>query len=462
MFARVRIRLTAIYVIAMLAFIMLIGSISFSLIRYYFQATTDLALLHKMAHEYELLSLPEPPELSAADAQWAILRKRWMSLNVAQITGDSRKTATPKAPESTAGTVADIALEETYDGELAAIYMFPLDAEGRLTVASGKLIIQPNLPSLYQARDFGNDLRTIYTESGVRTRVLTYRMPKGAGAAYIQLGRIQGDQDLILNQLLTGMLVSGSLIALFSSVGCWWLAWRSLEPARQAWHRQQMFIANASHELKTPLALIQLSSEVAASPKTTDAERLELAHDVIRETQYMSELISNLLLLSRLDAEGARTALRDISVYNILSDVQTRVRPLISKHGLTLSMNCGQSLHARADDIRLRQILMIVLENAMKHTPAGGSIHLSAKQTGTHIAISAQDTGPGIAPEHLPHIFEPFYQGDPAHSSTSNAGLGLSIAKSLAGAMHGTIAIQSAPGQGATAILTLPAAPQPG
>jgi signal transduction histidine kinase len=251
----------------------------------------------------------------------------------------------------------------------------------------------------------------------------------------------------------------GGLSAVLLGLGSWWLAGRSLEPAQQAWERQQAFVANASHELRTPLTLMRASAEVALRGlPAEDADRQMLLKDVLQETDHMNHLVEDLLLLSRLDGGRLQLERSVIPLNDLLADVQRQVGRIADERGIQLITRpiAGSVL---GDPTRLRQVLLILLDNALRHTPAAGSIELSARVQGRQTQIDVQDSGSGIAPEHLPHVFERFYRADNTpHAESTGSGLGLAIAKGLIEAQGGQISIHSRAGQGTCVSLVLPTA----
>ena len=176
--------------------------------------------------------------------------------------------------------------------------------------------------------------------------------------------------------------------------------------------------------------------------------------------RWQPQACADLLLLSRLDSGRLELACEPLDLAQILPELARQVEPLATAQGI--------AVHARdvtgtvvADPTRLRQVLLIVLDNALKHTPAGGSIVLRANSDERQVQVQVGDTGCGIAPADLPHVFERFYRSEQARATGNGNGLGLSIAKALVEAMRGQIRLTSVLGQGTTVLLVLPAAPHP-
>lgn len=475
MFNRLRLGLSLLYLGAALALIALVGAGTYRLIDAYFQSTTDLALQHRMAHEFLRLGAPVSPELEAADRNWYATRAALIPPTPARAAparptpqgGSHEEEAEGEGPDGggAAGqppldSANEGSAEDLYDGDLAAIFVLPLDTGGQLIAAPpASLPLAPDGQAATAALTGGSDWRTVNLGEGTRVRLLTYRLPPGSSPAILQLGRTLGDQDRVLQQLLLALLGLGAGSAVVLGGGSWWLAGRALRPAQAAWVRQQAFVANASHELRTPLTLLRASAEVARRGLSAeDRDGRDLLEDVLQEADHMNRLVEDLLLLSRLDAGRLVPAREPIALPALLADVQRQVGRLAVERNVAVTVTAATGT-ALADPTRLRQVLLILLDNALRHTPGGGQIGLTARPEGRTVQIRVTDTGSGIAPEHLAHVFERFYRATGAPGTQAGTGLGLAIAKGLIAAQHGHIAIQSQVGTGTQVTLTLPVAP---
>ncbi len=227
------------------------------------------------------------------------------------------------------------------------------------------------------------------------------------------------------------------------------------EQTEGALQAQRRFVADASHELRTPLTTIRGNLGLLARipPIGADDRRAVLA-DMIEEAERMSRLINNLLTLARADA-GRPTRAVPVPVAPLVADICRQVRSL-APHRAIACAAAGEV--ALADPDALRQILLILLDNAIRHTPAGTAIGVTTAARGATVALTVRDDGPGVPPEVRPLLFERFYRADSARTG-DGAGLGLPIARALVEAQGGTIAVESAPGQGSAFTVTLPAAP---
>jgi signal transduction histidine kinase len=461
-FSGLRLRLTLLYALAALVFVLLIGSGAYLLVARYFSNVTDLALRHKMAHEFHALGAPLPPDLEHADRDWSIIRREVVAIPFVP----PEPTRERREREETAYEEDDErprSLTTPVDAaELAAIAVLPLDASGRLLFNPNNLDLplNPDQEAFQTALAKGSDLRTITLDDGRRARLLTYRLTRSDGPAALQLVRELSDQDQVLNQLFVGLITLGTFSMALVGATSWWLAGRALRPAQEAWERQQRFIASASHELRAPLTLIRASAEVALRDLPPDeSDQRALLHDVLAESDHMRRLVDDLLTLTRLDSGQLTLTKETVDLTALLASIQRQAARLGEQRGVAVELADVGGL-VQADTERLQQVLLIALDNALRYTPAGGRITLAATPMERTVQIRVADTGCGIAPEHLPHIFERFYRADPARGrENGNAGLGLSIAKGLVEAMRGRITVESTVGVGTTVVISLPRAP---
>jgi signal transduction histidine kinase len=440
---RLRWQLTALYLLAAVALIALVGGGAYYILALYFERTTDLALQNRMALEFRRLHVQPPQELLDAEQQWYLSR--------------GQPTPRPLAPSGEEAQEGDGHAHDVFDGELASVYVYSLSPSGEL-ISTAPGPIGPDQGAATAALAGSADWRTLNMTDGARVRLLTYRITAGNGVSVLQAGRSLADQDQALARLLLGLLALGGLSTAALGAASWWLAGRSLAPAQQAWERQQTFVANASHELRTPLTLIRASAEFARRGLAEGDERRELLGDILAETDHTSRLVDDLLLLSRLDAGRLTLAHGQVDLDGLLDDVGRTLGRLAEERRIRLRVT-PMPLRISGDPTRVRQVLLILIDNALRYTPAGGEIRVSAQPQGRAVCLSVADEGPGISAEHLPRLFERFYRADPARSDKSGgAGLGLAIARALVEAQHGQIGVESQPGRGARFWFTLPAA----
>ena len=227
----------------------------------------------------------------------------------------------------------------------------------------------------------------------------------------------------------------------------------SIETAYQA---QQRFVSDASHELRAPLTAIQGNLELLRRhPEMPVTERSEALAEVERETNRLTRLVADLLALARADA-GVTLQRRPVDLDAVVLDTFRTARQLAA--GQELALHPFEPVQVAGDEDRLKQLVLILIDNALKYTPTGGRVTLGLRR-GTDVAeILVHDSGVGIAPDDLPHVFERFYRADPARGrDPGGTGLGLPIARWIARHHGGDVTLESAPGQGTAAIIRLPA-----
>jgi two-component system OmpR family sensor kinase len=226
-----------------------------------------------------------------------------------------------------------------------------------------------------------------------------------------------------------------------------------LSSLEQAYATQQRFIADASHELRAPLTLIQANLELAQRPGMAPDDRVTAVGEAYAETSRLSRLVADLLALARADA-GMPIRRERVELDHLLMEVLGEARRLAGEHRLALDQL--EPSIVSGDPDRLRQLLVILVDNALKYTPAGGRIALRLAREGDIAIIAVSDTGVGIPAEHLPHVFERFYRADPGRSrDPGGTGLGLSIARWVVEQHGGSIELTSRPGEGTTATVRL-------
>jgi signal transduction histidine kinase len=243
-----------------------------------------------------------------------------------------------------------------------------------------------------------------------------------------------------------------------AAIGGAYMAGRAVRPVRESFERQRAFIADASHELKTPLTLIRVDTEVLQSGLENPDER-ELADEVLAETDRMSAILSDLLTMARLDAGVLEVARKPFDLCNLLKEETERFRVRATREGVRLEVRAPDELLASGDPARTGQILAALLDNALRFTPSGGSVEVTAREQDGRVEATVRDTGSGISPEHLPHIFERFYRAEAARGRADGGGtgIGLAIAQGLARAQEGDLEAANAKDSGAVFRLKLPA-----
>jgi heavy metal sensor kinase len=231
-----------------------------------------------------------------------------------------------------------------------------------------------------------------------------------------------------------------------------------LTSLEQTISRQRRFVSDASHELRTPVAVIRSKTDLALQQPCMQEEYISILHDINSESERLGRLIGDLLILARGDEGKTRFEMEKVPLHLVSEIVVASAESLALERGVALQMETSEPAVVYADEARLIQVIMNLLDNAILYTNAGGSINLKVAVIGNQAQLTVRDTGIGVSPEHLPHIFERFYRADPARtrSEGGNNGLGLSIVDWLVRAHKGTIVVESQVGQGSTFTVRLP------
>jgi len=334
---------------------------------------------------------------------------------------------------------------------------------------------------------------TLADRVGENDRLRVYILPvldNGQVAGWVQVIQSLGPVQDALNQLLTALLIGGAALLIFAALGGYFLSARALRPIDRitqtaqriaggedlsarlnlpdtgdevsrlaatfdamlarldnAFRRERQFTADASHELRTPLAAMQAILGVVREGERPAGEYRLALDDLAEETNRLRGLTEDLLRLAR--GENERTITRErVNLSDLLTDVADSLRPLAEAKSLALHCQVPDGLILTGDTDALVRLFVNLLDNAIKYTEQG-SISMTACSGADGLIVEVTDTGIGIPPHHLSHIFDRFYRVDPARSS-GGAGLGLAIARQIAQAHGGRVEVRSAPGKGST------------
>jgi signal transduction histidine kinase len=225
---------------------------------------------------------------------------------------------------------------------------------------------------------------------------------------------------------------------------------------------RRQLLADVSHELMTPLTAIRGYTQTLAMPGlAVDPPTRARYFDIVdRETYKLEAIIGDLLDLAKLEGGGSTLSIEPVAVADLFDRIAERHEPTLRARNITLEQHVPDDLELDADVQRLEQALQNVASNALRHTPDGGRVELGAEPAGAHVRITIRDTGPGIPPAHLPHIFDRFYKADQARTATSTAsgsGLGLSIVRAIVERHGGSVSAANAADGGAIFEILLPA-----
>jgi heavy metal sensor kinase len=228
-----------------------------------------------------------------------------------------------------------------------------------------------------------------------------------------------------------------------------------------AFKRQKQFTSDASHELRAPLAVIEAESSLALQKERPSSDYQRSLEIISQESKQMSSLIAQLLTLARADAGKEQWNFTEVDLGKLIRSLNTDIDVLCQEKGLSFQLGELQKSVVKGDEGRLRELFMNLLDNAIRYTPATGTVSVSLRQEGPMAVVDITDTGVGIPAEDIPFIFERFYRVDKSRSrAEGGSGLGLAICKHIAEAHAGRIEVESAVGMGSTFSVWLPLQPQ--
>ena len=260
-------------------------------------------------------------------------------------------------------------------------------------------------------------------------------------------------------QKATYTLTVLAVLALLITTGIGYImAGKAIVPLREAYEKQRQFAADASHELRTPLSVVLASAEILESDPSIDSPFLkQIIGDVHDEVTKMTKLVSDLLVVARSDNEALKLKRTKVDLAAAMDQTIRLMQPLAEKKRLTLRREGVAALMAKVDEQKIKQLMLILVDNAVKYTPEGGSVTVRLTEPAAgKILFSVEDTGIGIAPEDQERIFDRFYRVDKARSREMGGnGLGLAIAREIVHLHDGAIKVTSRSGEGTTFTVTL-------
>jgi two-component system sensor histidine kinase CiaH len=299
----------------------------------------------------------------------------------------------------------------------------------------------------------------------VPIRVLTERVTSDIGDVYIQVIQDRRAEQQTLDAILRVLLVGGAIVVVvafgFGAV----YARRALVPIREslvsqraALRRQREFAADASHELRTPLTVIRSSVEhLRRNPGQSSPATADALDDIEAEVGHLTALVEDLLLLARSDSGAITLARTTVDLGDVAADGAGALSKMAEARGVHLSLDPEPAM-VSGDSARLRQLILILVDNAIGHTPRGGSVNVRVRDDGREAVVEVDDDGPGIEPDDMPRVFERFWRAPGA--AGGGTGLGLAIAKSIVDLHDGRISVTNRNEGGARFTVRLPREPE--
>jgi len=362
---------------------------------------------------------------------------------------------------------------------------------------------------LWESENTPEDLPELPTDQPFRMDVDTHRLVQerlneaGVPAVMVRVGSSLQPVEEDLSLLTRTLVVVGLLITLLAPLGGYWLSGRAIQPLakiiqqtstmkpenlgerlplrgsgdeldqlsltinglldRIAVYLSQKrdYLANAAHELRSPLAAIRGLVEVALTSERSAPEYINRLHEIMEESTSLGVLVNQLLLLAESDAGRLALNPQPIPLDQVVKKSVDMFEGVAESQGIRLQAPELAAVQVAGDENHLRQVINNLLDNAIKFTPAGGQVTVELSRQNGQARLRVADTGSGIPAKELPRIFERFYRGDKSRQHADGhrgTGLGLAICQAIVSGHHGTINVESAPGKGSTFTVELPAA----
>ena len=281
---------------------------------------------------------------------------------------------------------------------------------------------------------------------------------KGLGSPYGQELLFLEDLQAAKKGVLFLLVYTNGVIFVLSGIAGSFLARKTLQPIEDVLEEQKRFIADASHELKTPLTALQTSIEVALrDKKLTLKDAKKVLRESIEDTDNLNSLANDLLSLTRYQQNGDSLTREVFDIKKVINSSLKKIKPLATKKKIRINSKLEKvTINANKDSIE--KLVTILLDNAVKYTSKNGEVNVTATVSRKCALIKVRDTGMGISKKDSPHIFDRFYRIDQSRSKdiVDGFGLGLSIAKKIVDLQGGSISVKSTPGKGSTFKVRLP------
>ncbi len=263
---------------------------------------------------------------------------------------------------------------------------------------------------------------------------------------YLVFADITSELATLDNLVKSSFIIGGISFLTFLGISILLSKW-AVEPVELAWKEQRQFVADASHELKTPLTVIMTNAELAQSPEYDDEKKQRFIGSILTMSRQMRGLIERMLELARVDSSETKANMRVVNFSKLVSDSLLPFEPVFFEKGLELKAEIDENIRVEGEEPELRQVLDVLLDNAQKYSKERGTTWVTLKKQGKgRCLLTVANEGKGISPEEAQNIFKRFYRGDQARSRTGSFGLGLSIAEAIVTRHRGKVWVESSDG----------------
>lgn len=279
--------------------------------------------------------------------------------------------------------------------------------------------------------------------SGYGLRYLRQSTPSGVNLVFADMSSEKAAMSALVN---TCVLIGAVSFLAFLGISILLSGW-AVRPVEQAWKEQRQFVSDASHELKTPLTVILTNAELLQDPAYGEAAKRTFAANILAMSGQMRGLVESLLELARVDNGAVKTAFAQVELSQLVCDAELPFEPLYFERELELQSLVEPGIRVWGSDRHLRQVVEILLDNALKYAPAGSRVVLSLVRRGNHCLLTVSNPAGPMTQAELKNIFKRFYRLDAARSMDHSYGLGLPIARTILREHRGKIWAENSDGQ---------------
>ncbi len=391
-------------------------------------------------------------------ALYLVVAKNLEATGINQLTSRSQQFAHFQDPRSGPGQGF------SFGGGASGTFALIANDQGQ-AVGPGSFFMPSEFPiesGIDAARTSGVDIRTTVVD-GTPVRVRTEKADSNIGTVYIQVIQDRTAEQQTLDAIVRVLFLGGAVVVVVAVAFGAIYARRALVPIREslasqrsALRRQREFAADASHELRTPLTVIRSSVEHLRRNRAADASpaTAEALDDIDAEVGHLTALVEDLLLLARSDSGAITLSRLPVDLGDVAADGAGALAKLAEERGVRLGLDPEPAM-VQGDHARLRQLIVILVDNAVRHTPRGGSVRVRVRSDRQQAVLEVDDEGPGIRSEDMPRVFERFWRAPGA--AAGGTGLGLAIAKSIVDLHDGRIVVANRDEGGARFTVRLPA-----
>ncbi|WP_449136249.1 sensor histidine kinase [Senegalimassilia anaerobia] len=350
---------------------------------------------------------------------------------------------------------------ERSGGQVIPVALFSMSSDGDMTALGRYNTASINQDVLEQA---GEQLASADEGFGSLSDLGLFYVKRQAGGvmylAFADMGSASGWRALAA----TLAVVEVAALAVFLVISLFFSRW-ALRPVARAWTQQRRFVADASHDLKTPLTVILANTSIALEhPERSVASQSQWLESTQHEAEAMQGLVGDLLTLAKMDEEeaaaqsgAARPAFEEVDLSDVIEGEVLQFESVAFERGVRLESQVEPGIELRGNEQRLRRLAGTLIDNACKYVDDGGAVDVALSRSGKQARLAVRNTGAPISPEDLPHVFDRFYRADKARTGGAGGhGLGLAIARAIAEEHGGNLSVASTQAEGTVFTATLP------